>query len=110
MPAIAYSTRPSEAATSTMQTAMKIVEMRIMSRATPSSLECPKVQVGQTWENSETVSHGLVYAPPFGANLSTIVDSLGIGPSIEAGAPETFQIVVAIGRLLDGHEFGDPGQ
>src|SRR5260221_13735454 len=34
MPATEYSTRPREAATSTMQMAMKIVEMRIMSRAT----------------------------------------------------------------------------
>jgi hypothetical protein len=30
-----------------MQTAMKIVEMRIMSRAAPSSLECPKVWSAQ---------------------------------------------------------------
>ena len=37
MPAMEYRTRPSEAATSTMQMAMKIVEMRIMLRATPSS-------------------------------------------------------------------------
>ncbi|WP_245321414.1 hypothetical protein [Bradyrhizobium sp. NAS96.2] len=33
MPATEYRTKPSEAATSTMQMAMKIVEMRIMSRA-----------------------------------------------------------------------------
>jgi hypothetical protein len=30
MPAMEYSTRPSDAATSTMQMAMKIVEMRII--------------------------------------------------------------------------------
>ncbi len=33
MPATEYRTKPNEAATSTMQMAMKIVEMRIMSRA-----------------------------------------------------------------------------
>ena len=42
MPATEYRTRPSEAATSTMQMAMKIVEMRIMLRARPSDPRVPK--------------------------------------------------------------------
>src|SRR6188474_3256762 len=42
MPSTEYRIRPSEAATSTMQMAMKTVEMRIMSRATPSGPDCPR--------------------------------------------------------------------
>jgi hypothetical protein len=41
MPATEYRIRPSDAATSTMQMAMKIVEMRIMLRGRPSSPGVP---------------------------------------------------------------------
>src|ERR1043166_4517850 len=45
MPSTEYRIRPSEAATSTMQMAMKIVEMRIMPRATPSSPDSKRCEL-----------------------------------------------------------------
>ena len=56
MPAIEYSTRPSEAATSTMQMAMKIVDIRIMLRATPSR---PNAPTRENAESSGMVCHAL---------------------------------------------------
>ena len=71
IPATEYRTRPRDAATSTMQMAMKIVEMRIMLRAMPSGPNCP------TRENAEIFRHGLVLRSPRRRDLSINVDSLG---------------------------------
>ena len=52
IPATEYRTKPSEAATSTMQMAMKIVEMRIMSRAMPSRRHKLSINVDSTGQRS----------------------------------------------------------
>src|ERR1700712_123141 len=67
MPATECRTRPSEAATSTMQMAIKIVEMRIMSRATPSGPNCP------TRKNAEVLRHRLLCAPPSAMTLASML-------------------------------------
>src|SRR5690348_16128591 len=66
MPAQEYSTRPREAATSTMQTAMKMVEIRIIVRALPSRPERP--QLGkhgllQAWFRMRSPKAGATLAP-----------------------------------------------
>src|SRR2546430_4852123 len=64
-----YRIRPREAATSTMQMAMNIVEMRIMSRSTP-----PKNLVGSlASEQRERPFADVRCAPPSSATLASML-------------------------------------
>src|SRR5216117_2050552 len=68
-PAMEYRIRPREAATSTMQMAMNIVEMRIMSRSTP-----PKNPVGSlASEQRERLFADVHCAPPSSATLASML-------------------------------------